>query len=111
MLAIEAQNEEVIGVLNEILVHLLGMEVIHATDNFFEIGGDSITAIQFVSRVRKAGYQLEVVSVSESATIADIAASCVATNEHEVHSNSADQQFIASGFDDQQLTDFLNNFD
>ncbi len=39
---------------------VLGIDTISTEDNFFEIGGDSIRAIQLVSRMIKKGYKVEV---------------------------------------------------
>jgi aryl carrier-like protein len=43
-------------------------------DRFFEIGGDSIKAVQIVSRLRQAGLELEVRAFLEAQTIAALAA-------------------------------------
>nr|MBX2885619.1 amino acid adenylation domain-containing protein [Granulosicoccus sp.] len=58
--------------LCQILAELLGHEEVHASDNFFDLGGDSIIAIQFVSKARNAGYDLTVASVIVSGAIADM---------------------------------------
>ena len=105
-------------VLASILGGILGMSDVRSSDNFFEIGGDSITAIQFISKAREAGINLEVASISQSDTIGEMADS-IATGSVEdelgrvdelVHQATADR-FEASGLDGSQLDEFLQNFD
>ncbi|WP_414447724.1 amino acid adenylation domain-containing protein [Burkholderia sp. 22PA0099] len=43
-------------------------------DDFFELGGDSILALQIVARARQAGYVLTARQIFEQATIAELAA-------------------------------------
>ena len=52
---------------------LLGRSPIGVHDNYFQLGGDSITAIQLVSRVRARGWQVAVRDIFESPTIALLA--------------------------------------
>ena len=52
---------------------LLGRDPIGVHDNYFQLGGDSITAIQVVSRVRRRGWQLAIHEIFESPTIALLA--------------------------------------
>ncbi len=49
---------------------LLGIEKVGIHDNFFELGGDSILTIQVVSRLRKAGYELQPKDLFINQTIA-----------------------------------------
>ncbi|WP_420831561.1 non-ribosomal peptide synthase/polyketide synthase [Amycolatopsis lexingtonensis] len=44
--------------LTEIWAEVLGAERVGVTDDFFELGGDSILSIQVVSRARRAGLEL-----------------------------------------------------
>ncbi|WP_116201694.1 non-ribosomal peptide synthetase [Amycolatopsis circi] len=43
----------------EIWADVLGVERVGATDDFFELGGDSILSMQVVSRARRAGLELQ----------------------------------------------------
>ncbi|PHM30481.1 non-ribosomal peptide synthetase [Xenorhabdus innexi] len=52
---------------------VLGMERIGIDDNFFRIGGDSITSIQLVSQLRQAGFTLQVKSIFDAPTVARLA--------------------------------------
>ncbi|WP_422824395.1 non-ribosomal peptide synthase/polyketide synthase [Xenorhabdus bharatensis] len=52
---------------------VLGLERISIDDNFFRIGGDSIISIQLVSRLRQAGFTLQVTSIIEAPTVAQLA--------------------------------------
>ncbi|WP_298776655.1 condensation domain-containing protein, partial [uncultured Shewanella sp.] len=58
--------------LCEIWQAVLGLEQVGIDDNFFRIGGDSIVSIQLVSRLRRAGYQLQVKDIFEHRTIAKL---------------------------------------
>nr|WP_237179239.1 non-ribosomal peptide synthetase [Paenibacillus sp. MMS18-CY102] len=48
---------------------VLGAERVGAEDHFFYLGGDSIKAIQVISRLRQAGYQAEMKSLFKSPTL------------------------------------------
>jgi amino acid adenylation domain-containing protein/non-ribosomal peptide synthase protein (TIGR01720 family) len=52
---------------------VLKIERISVKDNFFEIGGDSIKAIQIASKIYQQGYQLEVKDIFEFPTIFELA--------------------------------------
>ncbi len=52
---------------------VLGRDNIGINDNFFLIGGDSIKAIQIMSRVRKKGYKLEMKDLFQKGTISKLA--------------------------------------
>jgi aryl carrier-like protein len=54
-------------------------------DRFFEAGGDSIKAIQIVSRLRSAGYDLEMRDFFEAPTIAGLAAALKAAGANRDH--------------------------
>ena len=51
---------------------VLGFAPIKTTDNFFEIGGDSILSIQIVSKARKQGITLKANDIFEHQTIAEL---------------------------------------
>ncbi|WP_426575526.1 amino acid adenylation domain-containing protein (plasmid) [Xenorhabdus stockiae] len=52
---------------------VLGLEQISIHDNFFRIGGDSIVSIQLVSKLRQAGFSLQVKTIFEAPTVAQLA--------------------------------------
>lgn len=58
--------------LESILAEVLGIENLEPGDNFFALGGDSILAIQAVSRARKSGIPLTVGKLMNAATMADL---------------------------------------
>ncbi|XYI02620.1 non-ribosomal peptide synthase/polyketide synthase [Sorangium sp. So ce1128] len=60
--------------LAAIWAHVLGLEKVGARDNFFTLGGDSILAIQVVSRAQQAGIGLSVRQLFDHPTIAALAA-------------------------------------
>jgi amino acid adenylation domain-containing protein/non-ribosomal peptide synthase protein (TIGR01720 family) len=60
-------------VVCEVLAEVLGLNRVSIDDNFFALGGDSITSIQVVSRMRKAGLVIAPRDVLEHKTAAAIA--------------------------------------
>jgi amino acid adenylation domain-containing protein/non-ribosomal peptide synthase protein (TIGR01720 family) len=48
---------------------VLGLDSVGIDDNFFRIGGDSIVSIQLVSRLRQAGFSLQVKSIFDAPTV------------------------------------------
>ncbi len=60
--------------LAELVGELLGVPAVGAEDSFFALGGDSISAIQLVSRARRAGLQLTARQVFELRTVRELAA-------------------------------------
>jgi non-ribosomal peptide synthase protein (TIGR01720 family) len=65
---------ELEGKLIRLWQDMLGVERIGIDDNFFALGGDSLLALQVVSRAREAGIQLTVERLLEHPTIAGVAA-------------------------------------
>ncbi|MCH6163960.1 non-ribosomal peptide synthetase [Streptomyces marispadix] len=61
-------------VLCGIVAELLRLPSAGVTDGFFDLGGDSITAIQLVSRARAAGLRFSVRDVFKHPTVAELAA-------------------------------------
>jgi amino acid adenylation domain-containing protein/non-ribosomal peptide synthase protein (TIGR01720 family) len=53
--------------------NVLGRDKVGIDDNFFTIGGDSIKAIQVISRMNKAGYRLDLKNLFSSPTISQLA--------------------------------------
>ncbi|MCO7224349.1 non-ribosomal peptide synthetase [Pleionea sp. CnH1-48] len=73
-------EEEYVGPSNpletelcEVWQRLLKRERVGIEDNFFSIGGDSIIGIQLVSRLRQAGYSLQVKDIFAAPTVAQLA--------------------------------------
>ncbi|MEM7482575.1 MAG: amino acid adenylation domain-containing protein [Acidobacteriota bacterium] len=58
----------------EIWSEVLGVEKIGPRDNFFSLGGDSITSLQVVARAAAAGLRLDVRSIFRHPTLAALAA-------------------------------------
>ncbi|MGI9553192.1 MAG: amino acid adenylation domain-containing protein [Aurantibacter sp.] len=59
--------------LVEIWEDVLNFSPVGIHDNFFEIGGDSISSIQIISKARKAGIELQPNQIFENQTIATLA--------------------------------------
>jgi amino acid adenylation domain-containing protein len=71
-----APRTPVEGVLPGIWAEVLGLEQVGAYDNFFEIGGHSLTATQVISRVRRAfDIELPLRRLFETPTVAGLAVS------------------------------------
>ncbi|UCH98412.1 MAG: amino acid adenylation domain-containing protein [Candidatus Aminicenantes bacterium] len=66
-------RDEVERMLTGIWENVLRIDNIGINDNFFTIGGDSIKTIQIVSRVKKAGYKIEMRDLFQEPTIARLA--------------------------------------
>ncbi|WP_323856043.1 condensation domain-containing protein, partial [Xenorhabdus koppenhoeferi] len=52
---------------------VLGLEQVGIHDNFFRIGGDSIVSIQLVSKLRQAGFPLQMKSIFDAPTVMQLA--------------------------------------
>ncbi|MDP5209825.1 non-ribosomal peptide synthetase [Microbulbifer sp. 2205BS26-8] len=69
--------EEPVGELEQMLAQiwsdLLGITSIGRRDNFFNLGGNSLVAIKLLTRVRKAGWIMEVHSLFKFPVLADLA--------------------------------------
>ncbi|HLP53374.1 MAG TPA: amino acid adenylation domain-containing protein, partial [Fluviicola sp.] len=68
-----APTDELEEQLCQVWSEILGRDKVGIHDNFFHIGGDSIISIQLVSRLRKAGFVLQVKSVFKAPTVAGLA--------------------------------------
>ena len=68
-----APTGELEGTLAAIWSQVLGVERVGATDDFFELGGDSILNIQIVARAAKAGIGLSPQQIFDYPTIAELA--------------------------------------
>jgi len=66
-------RNEVETKLVEIWQQVLGREHIGIDENFFMIGGDSIKTIQISSRMKRAGYKVEMRDIFSSPTIRELA--------------------------------------
>ncbi|MGH8878080.1 MAG: amino acid adenylation domain-containing protein, partial [Stackebrandtia sp.] len=77
----ETQVEQV---LSELFAEVLGLDRVGVDDSFFELGGDSIVAIQLVSRARAAGVMFSPRDVFEHKTVAQLAAMTSATQAEAV---------------------------
>jgi amino acid adenylation domain-containing protein/non-ribosomal peptide synthase protein (TIGR01720 family) len=68
-----APRNELEQLLADVWESVLGREQIGVDNNYFELGGDSISAIQVVSRLNRAGWQLRVRDLFRNPTIAALA--------------------------------------
>src|SRR5699024_9638505 len=70
-------KEEIERLLAETFEEVLGMEPIGLEDSVFEVGGDSIKAIQVSSIMREKGYSLNIKDIMELQTVGKICSSNV----------------------------------
>ncbi|MBY3301065.1 hypothetical protein HFO10_35165, partial [Rhizobium laguerreae] len=71
-------------ILTGLFAELLGLDQVGIDDRFFDLGGDSISAIQLVSRARKAGLVLktqDVFQFQSVSALASVAISAIGKNE------------------------------
>ncbi|MEV4908369.1 amino acid adenylation domain-containing protein, partial [Streptomyces albidoflavus] len=80
--------------LAAIWAEVLGTERVGVHDNFFSLGGDSITSLQVVSRARRAGLALSSRDIFLRQTVAGLAASAAGTEPGEA---SRAPQGVVSG--------------
>ncbi|HEY8036291.1 MAG TPA: amino acid adenylation domain-containing protein [Methylobacter sp.] len=66
----KGEREQALG---QVWCAVLGLDSIGRDDNFFASGGDSIKALQIVSRVRQAGWKLEVRDLFTHSSISKLA--------------------------------------
>jgi hypothetical protein len=62
------------AMLCRILAEVLGVDLVRAQDGFFEVGGDSVLAVQVVARAREAGLALSVRDLFDHQTAETLAA-------------------------------------
>ncbi|MFD9082217.1 amino acid adenylation domain-containing protein [Streptomyces erythrochromogenes] len=67
--------------LAQIWSDVLGVPAVGVTDNFYELGGDSILGIRVVARAKKAGLVISAKDVFRKQTIAELAPTAVAVAE------------------------------
>ena len=72
--AARAPRTEAERVLADLVAEILALPGVGVDDNFFSLGGDSISAIQLGSRARRAGWEITPRVVFERRTVARIAA-------------------------------------
>lgn len=52
---------------------ILGVEKVSVTDNFFDVGGDSLKAIELISKLEKSGYHIDSKTIFECDNIKELA--------------------------------------
>ena len=102
----EAPHNEIERELVKIWSEILGVEPIGITANFFEIGGDSIKAIQISARLRKIGFKVEITEIFLYPTIKELAA-CVKPIRRTIHGNPPVFQKISAIGNLQCIADIL----
>ncbi|MGC5024742.1 amino acid adenylation domain-containing protein [Tsukamurella sp. DT100] len=73
---------------------LLDTEEVRLSDDFTELGGDSLVSLQVVSRARRLGFELSARDVLEGRSIAGIAARAVESEAPDAPAGSDFEQFL-----------------
>ncbi len=60
----------------------LGIDNVGIMDNFFDIGGDSLKAIELISRLEKQGYHTDTKTIFDCDTVKEISEKLVVTQNH-----------------------------
>jgi len=68
-----ASSNEMEAAFVKIAEEILGVEEISMNDNFFQLGGDSIKAIQIVAKMNDKGFSLKIKDIMQNDTIEEIA--------------------------------------
>jgi len=119
-IAAENQDPDATKLLLTLLGKILNMDDVRSSDNFFEIGGDSITAIQFISKARENGLRIDVADVSQSSTIAEMGTRCeyitacedqLSSKTTQLNDTAEQNRFAASGLNEKELDEFLDSFE
>ncbi|MBD8900610.1 phosphopantetheine-binding protein, partial [Rhodanobacter sp. DHG33] len=71
--AYEPPQGEIEQTLAGIWEELLGLQQVSRHDNFFEVGGHSLIAVQLMERLRRRGLDIEVRTLFTTPTLADLA--------------------------------------
>ena len=88
---------------------VLNYENISINDNFFSIGGDSISAIQLISLLEKEGIKLNVLDIIELQTIEAISKKVESFNKskYEVHEEILDLNQYLSGMSLKNSSEYI----
>jgi aryl carrier-like protein len=94
--------------LCRILAEVLGVELVRPGDGFFEVGGDSVLAVQVVARAREAGLAFSVRDLFDHQTAETLAAVIAglpdATTDSAAASTPAESPLLA--FEDDEFGEF-----
>lgn len=77
-LPLDAVDSNVSGRLLALCREVIGVEGLSLSDNFFASGGDSITALQLMSRLRSVGLSVKLEQIFQAQSLNGIAASIIA---------------------------------
>ncbi len=71
--------------LTDVVSSVLRIDNVNMLDNFFNVGGDSITAIYVVSELEEKGYELHVADIMQSNTLSDVAKAMKTTSSKVIY--------------------------
>ncbi len=93
-------RDEIEKTIAQVWSEILGCERVGIEDNYFVLGGDSIKAIQIVSRLFQAGIEVEVRHILEAQTVAGL-------REHVKDSRSYEKAESRFGLEQEELDNVL----
>lgn len=99
------EETEIARIFRDVLGASLGAREIGRDDDFFALGGDSITSLAVVSRARASGLEVTVPQIFEHPTVAALASVAMPTTAQSAPSDTA--PLAASGLDDDELAGLL----
>nr|AYM54219.1 protease do [Sorangium cellulosum] len=90
--------------VQEVFSAVLGVQAVGRADNFFDLGGDSISSLQVVARLRQRGFRITARNIFQHQTVAALAAhleeaerrSSAAVHAGEVPLSPLQQRFFAT---------------
>lgn len=80
----EKNGDKIIDDITSVLKEVLQVEEIKEDDDFFELGGDSIRAINLTSKLKKMGYQVLTADIFDNSNIKDYIDELCKKNRNEV---------------------------
>lgn len=80
--------------LSSIWSSLLNLDIESVNSDFFELGGDSIKAIQIVSEIRKSGYSVELKDIIKYPTILELAQIIVQERDNNLIPFTGEQSYL-----------------
>jgi phthiocerol/phenolphthiocerol synthesis type-I polyketide synthase E len=83
--AYAAATNELERKIAEVWQTILGIQEVGVHDNFFDLGGDSVQAIQIIAQINERGFQLTPQQLFQNQTIAELAA--VAATSQSIHAD------------------------
>lgn len=89
--------------LARVWAEVLGLDQVRPADDFFELGGDSIRALQIIARLREAGLRLAPEQIFEHPTLAELAPLVSAVERSRPAGSRPSGRFALAGLSPEEL--------